>query len=28
VALRNQDHDLVAEYELLTMNSYGETKEA
>jgi oxepin-CoA hydrolase/3-oxo-5,6-dehydrosuberyl-CoA semialdehyde dehydrogenase len=28
VALRNQDRDLVAEYELLTMNSYGETKGA
>ena len=28
VVLRNQDLDKVAEYELLTMNSYGETKTA
>ena len=26
VVLRNQDSEQVAEYELLTMNSYGETK--
>jgi oxepin-CoA hydrolase/3-oxo-5,6-dehydrosuberyl-CoA semialdehyde dehydrogenase len=26
VVLRNQDQEHVAEYELLTMNSYGETK--
>ncbi len=28
VVLRNQDQEHVAEYELLTMNSYGETKGA